>query len=126
MQFLHEVCWHWKKEYQLTTLYLLQPDLFFSHLHFRSFIIMCRFRRQSDPFSNSHYYLDILRRSSLCLKIFYFCLRLSRWNHTKIFSDFGDEETEDVDSAYMDAETAPSSKSKVSAMAKSKASSRSV
>ncbi|KVI01141.1 Armadillo-like helical [Cynara cardunculus var. scolymus] len=31
--------------------------------------------------------------------------RLSRWNHTKIFSDFGDEETDDGNSEYMDTKT---------------------
>ncbi|KAI3681816.1 hypothetical protein L6452_36621 [Arctium lappa] len=31
--------------------------------------------------------------------------RLSRWNHTKIFSDFGDEETDDGNSEYMDMKT---------------------
>lgn len=31
--------------------------------------------------------------------------RLSRWNHTKIFSDFDDEETDDGNSEYMDMKT---------------------
>ncbi|KAM0969999.1 hypothetical protein EV1_017912 [Malus domestica] len=49
--------------------------------------------------------------------------RLSRWNHTKIFSDFGDEENEDSDADYMDAKTESGRRGKVSTQLKSKASS---
>ncbi|PRQ47070.1 hypothetical protein RchiOBHm_Chr2g0095731 [Rosa chinensis] len=31
--------------------------------------------------------------------------RLSRWNHSKVFSDFGDEETDDSNTDYMDSQT---------------------
>lgn len=48
--------------------------------------------------------------------------RQSRWNHTKIFSDFDGEETEDSAGEYMDAETSGRN-SKGSALLKSKASS---
>ncbi|XAR51105.1 hypothetical protein NMG60_11005643 [Bertholletia excelsa] len=48
--------------------------------------------------------------------------RLSRWNHTKIFSDFGDEEN-DSDAEYMDAKSVSSGRNKSSAMLASKASS---
>ncbi|VVA10089.1 PREDICTED: RRP12 [Prunus dulcis] len=49
--------------------------------------------------------------------------RLSRWNHTKIFSDFDDEETEDSDTDYMDAKTVSGKRRKASLQLKSKASS---
>ncbi|KAJ4827707.1 hypothetical protein Tsubulata_029798 [Turnera subulata] len=48
--------------------------------------------------------------------------RLSRWNHTKIFSDFGDEETEDSDGDSMDTRTVSGRKSKAFSRLKSKAS----
>ncbi|OWM74363.1 hypothetical protein CDL15_Pgr013267 [Punica granatum] len=54
--------------------------------------------------------------------------RLSRWNHSKIFSDSGDEETEDNDTDYMDAEAVTSRQSKASSLplkSKAAASSRS-
>lgn len=31
------------------------------------------------------------------------CYRLSRWNHTKIFSEYDDGESENSDAEYMDA-----------------------
>lgn len=43
--------------------------------------------------------------------------RFSRWNHTKIFSDFGDDDTDDSD-----VEMASSQKSRASSKLKSKAS----
>ncbi|BFG39488.1 hypothetical protein CerSpe_257610 [Prunus speciosa] len=49
--------------------------------------------------------------------------RLSRWNHTKIFSHFDDEETEDNDTDYMDAKTVSGKRRKASLQLKSKASS---
>ncbi|TQD93685.1 hypothetical protein C1H46_020689 [Malus baccata] len=49
--------------------------------------------------------------------------RLSRWNHTKIFSDFDDEETEDSNADYMDAKTVSGRRGKASTQFKSKASS---
>ncbi|XP_008242327.1 PREDICTED: RRP12-like protein [Prunus mume] len=49
--------------------------------------------------------------------------RLSRWNHTKIFSDFDDEETEDSDTEYMDAKTVLGKHGKAFSQLKSKASS---
>lgn len=52
-----------------------------------------------------------------------FLFRLSRWNHTKIFSDFDDEETEDSDVEFMDTKTISGRKSKASSQLKSKASS---
>ncbi|KAK0572072.1 hypothetical protein LWI29_025683 [Acer saccharum] len=48
--------------------------------------------------------------------------RLSRWNHTKIFSDFGDEDTEGSDSEYMDTKTVSGRRSKASSQLKSKVS----
>ncbi|XP_052181613.1 uncharacterized protein LOC127794500 [Diospyros lotus] len=48
--------------------------------------------------------------------------RLSRWNHTKIFSDFGNEET-DSDAEYMDMETSSGRRSKGSALLTSQPSS---
>lgn len=53
--------------------------------------------------------------------IFYSLFRLSRWNHSKIFSDFGDEETENSDDEYMNAKTASGRRSKASSQLKSKA-----
>lgn len=38
--------------------------------------------------------------------------RLSRWNHTKIFSDFGDEDSEGSDAEYMDVGTVSGRQSK--------------
>ncbi|KAH0970908.1 hypothetical protein GBA52_023064 [Prunus armeniaca] len=49
--------------------------------------------------------------------------RLSRWNHTKIFSDFDDGETEDSDKDYMDAKTVSGKRRKASLQLKSKTSS---
>ncbi|BBH05823.1 ARM repeat superfamily protein [Prunus dulcis] len=49
--------------------------------------------------------------------------RLSRWNHTKVFSDFDDEETENSDTDYMDAKTVAGRRGKASSQLKSKASS---
>uniref|UniRef100_A0A2N9GW92 Uncharacterized protein n=1 Tax=Fagus sylvatica TaxID=28930 RepID=A0A2N9GW92_FAGSY len=49
--------------------------------------------------------------------------KLSRWNHTKIFSDFGDDETEGSDAEYMDARTMNGQRSKASSLLKSKAAS---
>ncbi|GAV70952.1 NUC173 domain-containing protein [Cephalotus follicularis] len=49
--------------------------------------------------------------------------RLSNWNHTKIFSDFGDGETEDSDAEYMDAKTVSRRWKKASSQLQSKASS---
>ncbi|XP_050216515.1 uncharacterized protein LOC126667567 [Mercurialis annua] len=51
--------------------------------------------------------------------------RSSRWNHTKIFSDFENEDTQDSDAEYMDTETFSGRQSKGSALLKSKASLRS-
>ncbi|KAL6277373.1 hypothetical protein ACE6H2_020974 [Prunus campanulata] len=48
--------------------------------------------------------------------------RLSRWNHTKVFSDFDDEETENH-TDYMDAKTVAGRRGKASSQLKSKASS---
>ncbi|KAL5853701.1 hypothetical protein ACOSQ3_008819 [Xanthoceras sorbifolium] len=48
--------------------------------------------------------------------------RHSRWNHTKIFSDFGDEDTEGSDSEYMDTKTVSGRQSKASSQLKSKVS----
>ncbi|KAL3532733.1 hypothetical protein ACH5RR_006254 [Cinchona calisaya] len=50
--------------------------------------------------------------------------RLSKWNHTKIFSDFGDEETEKSDADYMDAKSLSGGRMKTSSLSKSKASSQ--
>ncbi|CAK9159241.1 unnamed protein product [Ilex paraguariensis] len=44
--------------------------------------------------------------------------RLSRWNHTKIFSDFGEEETNSSDADFMDARTVSGRQSKVSSLFK--------
>ncbi|KAK9275403.1 hypothetical protein L1049_022667 [Liquidambar formosana] len=49
--------------------------------------------------------------------------RLSRWNHTKIFSDFDDEEIEGNDAEYMDTKTVSGRQSKASLQFDSKASS---
>ncbi|ONH97511.1 hypothetical protein PRUPE_7G193800 [Prunus persica] len=49
--------------------------------------------------------------------------RLSRWNHTKIFSDFDDDETEDSDTENMDAKTVLGKRGKAFSQLKSKASS---
>ncbi|PON84609.1 Coatomer beta subunit [Trema orientale] len=49
--------------------------------------------------------------------------RLSRWNDTKIFSDFGDDETENSDLEYMDDLTVSGRRGKASSLFKSKASS---
>uniref|UniRef100_A0A6N2L0E4 Uncharacterized protein n=1 Tax=Salix viminalis TaxID=40686 RepID=A0A6N2L0E4_SALVM len=51
--------------------------------------------------------------------------RISRWNHTKIFSDFSDGETEDSGGEYMDTKTVTGRHSKFSSRLKSKASLRS-
>ncbi|XP_041004716.1 RRP12-like protein [Juglans microcarpa x Juglans regia] len=51
--------------------------------------------------------------------------RLSRWNHTKIFSDFGDDETEESDAEHMEAMTISGQQHKGSSQLKSKASLRS-
>ena len=54
-----------------------------------------------------------------------FCLllyRASKWNHTKIFSDFGDEEDEDSDNEYMGAETVSGRQTKNVSVFNSKAS----
>ncbi|XP_062143407.1 uncharacterized protein LOC133851110 isoform X1 [Alnus glutinosa] len=48
--------------------------------------------------------------------------RLSKWNDTKIFSDFGDDESEGSDAEYMDARTMSGRRSKGSSQLKSKAS----
>ncbi|KAL5572312.1 hypothetical protein UlMin_021909 [Ulmus minor] len=48
--------------------------------------------------------------------------RQSRWNHTKIFSDFGDEEAEDSDAEYMDEKTVSGGQGKSLTQFKSKAS----
>lgn len=48
--------------------------------------------------------------------------RQSRWNDTKIFSDFGDDESEGSDAEYMDARTMSGRRSKGSSQLKSKAS----
>lgn len=53
----------------------------------------------------------------------YIFSRMSRWNHTKIFSDFSDEENGGSDMEYMDGKTATSQRSKAY---NSKASLRSV
>lgn len=47
----------------------------------------------------------------------------SRWNHTKIFSDFSDEDTENSDAEYMDTNTISGRQGKASSQYKSKASS---
>lgn len=49
--------------------------------------------------------------------------RLSRWNHTKIFSDFSDEETENSDAEYAGTKTVSGRRGKGSSQLKSKASS---
>ncbi|XP_030530465.1 RRP12-like protein isoform X3 [Rhodamnia argentea] len=49
--------------------------------------------------------------------------RLSRWNHTKIFSDSGDEESTDGETDYMDGETNIGRRSRDSALLKLKATS---
>nr|DAD45608.1 TPA_asm: hypothetical protein HUJ06_003838 [Nelumbo nucifera] len=49
--------------------------------------------------------------------------RISRWNHTKIFSDYGDEESEDTDGDYTEAEMMSGRRSKASSEFKSKQSS---
>ncbi|KAH8505512.1 hypothetical protein H0E87_012659 [Populus deltoides] len=51
--------------------------------------------------------------------------RISRWNHTKIFSDFSDGETENSDGEYMDTKTISGRHSKFSSQLKPKASLRS-
>lgn len=51
--------------------------------------------------------------------------RMSRWNHTKIFSDFGEEEMENSDVEYMDAQSISSGKKKDSSKFEFKASLRS-
>lgn len=51
--------------------------------------------------------------------------RISRWNHTKIFSDFSDGETENSDGEYMDTKTVSGRHSKFSSQLKPKASLRS-
>nr|XP_048334915.1 RRP12-like protein isoform X2 [Ziziphus jujuba var. spinosa] len=48
--------------------------------------------------------------------------RLSRWNHTKIFSDFSDEETENSDAEYTGSKTVSGRRGKASSQLKSKAS----
>ncbi|KAG5243558.1 RRP12 protein [Salix suchowensis] len=52
--------------------------------------------------------------------------RISRWDHTKIFSDFSDGETENSDGECMDTKTVSGRHSKFSSRLKSKASLRSV
>lgn len=49
-----------------------------------------------------------------------FLYRQSRWNHTKIFSDFGDDET-DGDADYKDTKTSSGRLSKGSTLLTSKA-----
>ncbi|XP_065849103.1 uncharacterized protein [Euphorbia lathyris] len=49
--------------------------------------------------------------------------RISKWNHSKIFSDFGEEDSEDSDAEYMGAKTVSGRESKGSALVKSKAAS---
>lgn len=49
--------------------------------------------------------------------------RISTWNHTKIFSDFGDEETENSNEEYMDATVASGRRTKSSTLLNAKASS---
>lgn len=49
--------------------------------------------------------------------------RLSRWNHTKIFSDSGDEDSSDGETDYMDSETNIGRRSRASSLLKSKATS---
>lgn len=49
-----------------------------------------------------------------------FFYRQSRWNHTKIFSDFGDDET-DGDADYKDTKTSSGRLSKGSTLLTSKA-----
>ena len=52
------------------------------------------------------------------------CLfRLSRWNHTKIFSNFGDGESEGSDAEYTDDQTLFGQQSKATLYYNSKASS---
>lgn len=52
------------------------------------------------------------------------CLfRLSQWNYTKIFSSFGDGESEDSDAEYTDGKTLFGEKSKAALHFNSKASS---
>ncbi|KAK4355750.1 hypothetical protein RND71_024721 [Anisodus tanguticus] len=48
--------------------------------------------------------------------------RLSRWNHTKIFSEFDDGESENSDAEYMDAKTTAGHRSKATLVSDSKAS----
>jgi len=54
--------------------------------------------------------------------IYFYLFRLSKWNDTKIFSDFGDDESEGSDVEYMDASTMSDRWSKGSSQLKSKAS----
>lgn len=51
---------------------------------------------------------------------------MSRWNHTKIFSDFDDEEMENSDAEYVDAGSISGQKKKDSSKFEFKASLRSV
>lgn len=50
------------------------------------------------------------------------CYRLSRWNHTKIFSEYDDGESENSDAEYMDAKTTTGRRSKATLASDSKAS----
>jgi ribosomal RNA-processing protein 12 len=53
---------------------------------------------------------------------YFYLFRPSKWNDTKIFSDFGDDESEGSDAEYMDARTMSGRRSKGSSQLKSKAS----
>lgn len=47
--------------------------------------------------------------------------RLSRWNHTKVFSDFGDDETEDSEAESMDMKSISGRQSRATSVLKSDA-----
>ncbi|KAJ6407321.1 hypothetical protein OIU84_010761 [Salix udensis] len=70
-------------------------------------------------FSNFEFVNDILKK--ICSAD-----RISRWDHTKILSDFSDGETENSDGECMDTKTVSGRHSKFSSLLKSKASLRSV
>lgn len=68
--------------------------------------------------------LGILSSIILVLVVLTFpsCYRLSRWNHTKIFSEFDDGESENSDAEYMDTKTTAGRRSKATLVSDSKAS----
>ncbi|KAF2304164.1 hypothetical protein GH714_028183 [Hevea brasiliensis] len=85
------------------------------HMRLLTNIRKIKERKERKPVANSEDARSHLSRATTS--------RLSRWNHTKIFSDFGDEDTVDGDDEYKDTSSVSGRKSKASLQPKSKASS---